>query len=671
MSNRNFNVFFNTHTVSGIVISVALYIIFFAGAFALFKEEIQAWEEGNPVSYTERKNINFDKILNNLDSQYELTGRDVQAILGKDTDQIYVYMGASKDSLASEKGKTPDYTYIHITNGKTNSYPEQYSLGEFLYRLHFFYQFPYGIYLAGLVSFFFLFAIVTGVIVHWKKIIPSFFNFNPKVALKRVWADAHTALGIIGLPFQFIFAVSGTYLAIGILVLFASNLTTNKQETETFYPENQTYTWEKASEKTAPNFNVFMQRVTAKWPDFIPARIYVKNYGGATMKYIATGELHDSNRFVGLGKIIYHTSTDSLDIVKNPNTFSYTQELEPVVRKLHFANFGGLYLKITYFFLAFITCFVIITGVLVWVESRNKKSMTLRQRQYTAKVGHIFLAICLTLLPVTALSFVFVKLCNGYFENKQQAIYIFFFVSWFVSIVYFRFKRDNYKTNKSCLLLGAIFGFLVPLVNGIVSGNWIWNSYLSDQKGNVLVDLLWLIIASISLVAFFKIKPNIQQQSSFNKLPVEYPKNHSFNQQIDYNNKNLLIMKLKISSLWIFIAIGYIFHHIYGLASVYFTQSVFIEGSTGETPMWAHQWRILMEGLALAFGLLTIELSKKGFIITSLIWAVIVGIFNVYHIITAFLYEPGNYSELFILFLLVVASLFLVSNLLQWKKSLE
>ena len=52
MSNRNYNVFFNTHTVSGIVISIALYVIFFAGAFALFKGEIQIWEEGKTLSYT-------------------------------------------------------------------------------------------------------------------------------------------------------------------------------------------------------------------------------------------------------------------------------------------------------------------------------------------------------------------------------------------------------------------------------------------------------------------------------------------------------------------------------------------------------------------------------------------------------------------------------------------
>ena len=88
MGRRNYNVFFNTHTVSGIIISIALYVIFFAGAFSLFKEEIQFWEEGKPLSYTERQNINFNKLLDNLNDDYELKGRDIQMHLGKYTDHI-------------------------------------------------------------------------------------------------------------------------------------------------------------------------------------------------------------------------------------------------------------------------------------------------------------------------------------------------------------------------------------------------------------------------------------------------------------------------------------------------------------------------------------------------------------------------------------------------------
>ncbi|HAI43900.1 MAG TPA: hypothetical protein DCM40_40295, partial [Maribacter sp.] len=93
----------------------------------------------------------------------------------------------------------------------TKDYVSSYTLGEFLYRLHFFAQLPhpFGYYLSGFVAFFFLFALLTGIIVHWDKIISNFYVFRPMTKLKTVWTDAHTALGVIGFPFQFVYAVTG------------------------------------------------------------------------------------------------------------------------------------------------------------------------------------------------------------------------------------------------------------------------------------------------------------------------------------------------------------------------------------------------------------------------------------------------------------------------------
>ncbi|SEC50902.1 PepSY-associated TM region [Tenacibaculum sp. MAR_2009_124] len=684
MSTRNYNVFFNAHTISGIVISIALYVIFFAGAFSLFKEEIQVWEEGNPISYTQRNDINFDKILDSLNNRYELHGRDLRLILSETSDKMYLSMGASKDSLASEKGKQPNYFYVNINTVETETYTQQYSLGEFLFRLHFFQQLPtIGVYLAGLVSFFFLFAIVTGVIVHWKKIIPNFFAFNPKAILKKVWADAHTTLGVIGLPFQFIFAVTGAYFGIGILVLLPANFLYNGNQAklmESLRPEMKSYEWITTSKQESPSFNSFATKTVNEWDNFHLTNAYIKNYGGVNMKYILIGELESHDRFIGSGRVTYDVNSGTIDTVKNPNRLNYAQDAQRVISKLHFADFGGISLKIIYFVLALITCFVIITGVLIWIEARNKKSMALKQRLYTAKVGHIYLAMCLSLLPVTALAFLFVKFTSGYFDDKQNAIYYFYFTTWLLFILFYRFKRDNYFTNKSSLLLGGILGLLIPISNGIISDNWIWNTYLNNQFDILFIDLLWIIISSLALIIYFKIKPSIKEKSAFSVAPIDYKniaalkeeealkKERKPQDQTIINDKNYIPMRTKISLLWIFIAIGFILHHIYGLAHIYFQESVLIEGSTGETPFWAHQWRILMEGLALTFGLLSIEISKKWFIQISFIWAIIVGLFNVYHVITAIIHEASNLSEILILFLLVIASVFLIKSINQWRK---
>lgn len=678
MSKRNYNVFFNTHTVSGIVISVTLYIIFFAGAFALFKDEIGIWEEGKNLSHTERKDIDFDKLFKGLDKDYNLTGRDLQISLGEETDKIYIFFGASQDTISNKKSAIAKYFSLDINTQEQKAYQEYYGIGEFLYRLHFFHQIPtVGIYLAGFVALFFLFAIVTGVIVHWKKIVTNFYSFNPRIALKRVWTDAHTALGVIGLPFQFVFAVTGAYFGLSILVLLPANYLYNGDQAkliEDLRPERKTYEWKGQATTELPSFNDFIKKTDAIWEDFHFSSAYIRNYNGSNMKYILQGELNDKDRFVGIGRTIFDNETGKIEIVKNPEKLNYLEDMQLVITRLHYGSYGGILFKVIYFVLALITCFVIISGVLIWVEARNKKSMTIQQRLFTAKVGHIYMAICLSMLPVTAISFLFVKIFGADYID-QSTIYRFFFPLWLLVILYMRFQRDNYKVNKISLLSGGIFSLLIPIVNGIVTNQWIWNSYRNHQYEILTVDVLWLSIGVISLLVYAKINDKVKSQSVFTKNPIDYKKakeqlreEQKITETLEKTkNKNFIEMRTKIIVLWIVMVIGFIIHHVYGIANVYFKESLLIEGSTGEIPGWAHQWRILMEGLALLFAVLTVELSQKWFKWTSFVWAILLGLFNTYHAITAIIYEMSNVSEILVLLLMVVANVFLIKELMDWK----
>src|SRR3546814_8637074 len=97
-------------------------------------------------------------------------------------------------------------------------------MGEFLYRLHFLAQliwvmplnlgFPFVYIVSGFVAFLFLFALITGLLVHWDKLVSNFFLFRPWAKLKTVWTDLHTVLGVIGFPYQFVFAFTGVVLII-------------------------------------------------------------------------------------------------------------------------------------------------------------------------------------------------------------------------------------------------------------------------------------------------------------------------------------------------------------------------------------------------------------------------------------------------------------------------
>ncbi|TEB41333.1 PepSY domain-containing protein, partial [Flavobacterium circumlabens] len=142
----------------------------------------------------------------------------------------------------------------------TQTYEESYSLGEFLYRLHFLAQVPYpvGYYLSGFVALFFLFAIVTGVLLHWNKIVSNFYTFRPKEKLKTLWTDSHTALGMIGLPFQFVYAVTGAFFMIKLLIVAPSVMALYKGDQNKLYDDleyiNPVYNFE--NKKLANPFSI-------------------------------------------------------------------------------------------------------------------------------------------------------------------------------------------------------------------------------------------------------------------------------------------------------------------------------------------------------------------------------------------------------------------------------
>ena len=528
MNKRNYNVFFNTHTVSGIVISIALFIIFFAGAFALFKDEIAIWEEGVPLTHTDKTELDYDQFLADLDEEYTLYGRDIQINFEGEEDKLYIFMPSSKDSLASEEAKQSHYFSLDTQNKQTKTYDQLYSLGEFLYRLHFFAQLPtIGIYLAGFVSFFFLFAIVSGIIVHWRKIIPQFFAFDPRKSFRRIWADAHTLLGVIGLPFQFVFALTGTYFCLSLFVLLPANfLYDNDRDRlmEDFRPSRKSIAWQEGKDIEFEGVNAFIQKVESKWNHFHMHTLRIKNYGGASMKYILLGELSDKEKFLGAGRIIYNPISREIEEIRDPNTSVYVEDFQKSLTRLHYADFGGQATKWLYFLLAFITCFVIITGVLVWVKARDKKSASPKQKSYTQKVGHIYMAICMSMLPVTALAFVYSKVSYSYVINHQNNIYLFYFLSWVALALFYRFKRDNLWVSKHSFLWTGIIGLIIPVISGLISGNWVWNSLIENQIEIATIDCLWLAMGSFCLIIYAKMtkqKPITEQIPSKKTMEVQ------------------------------------------------------------------------------------------------------------------------------------------------------
>lgn len=521
MDKRPYNIFFDLHTVTGIVISVLLYVIFFAGSFSFFRNDIIAWERDEPVSEYKGFAVDIDTALDTLDQRYNLSSRDLYFHKHTPEKRAAVSITAPKDTLIEKKDA---FFYLHPDTFKDYEYEKSYSLGEFIYRLHFFAQVPYpaGYYLSGFTALFFLFAILTGILVHWKKIISNFYLFRPWEKLKTVWTDAHTALGTIGLPFQVVYAVTGAFFMINIVLVIPSVALLYDGDQAKYYNDvgygtpNFTFTNVKAKHKVS--VNEFVTQAQGLWKNFEISQVAIYNYGDENMHVVIDGELNHATKFTAFGQVTFKASTGEMINKKDPYApTSYLDGVKGALYHLHFGDYGGYAVKGISFLLGLITCFVIITGILIWLEARNKKSIPEKKKRFNQWVGHVYLAICLSMFPVTAMSFILTKLLPvSYDEVRMTVLYSVYFGTWLLVSIFFTLKRDNYFTNKYTLISGAIIGCFVPVSNGIISGNWFWTN-LSEGKTDLAVpDILWILISIAALFAVTR----LSNRSSVNSEPV-------------------------------------------------------------------------------------------------------------------------------------------------------
>ncbi|MCM5661420.1 PepSY-associated TM helix domain-containing protein [Galbibacter mesophilus] len=519
MNQRSYNIFFHLHTISGIIISAALFVIFFAGSFAFFRDEIANWQKNKEMPAIETGiTINIDTVLDSLNNTYQLYGRDIEIGKHYNERRIDVNLSASKDSTASEESKKGAFFYLDTNTFHTYNYQESYTLGEFLYRLHFFAQipYPYGYYLSGFVAFFFLFALITGILIHWDKIVTNFYVFRPKAKLKTIWTDAHTALGLIGFPFQFVYAVTGAFFMLSAImaapnIFFLYDGDQQKMYEELEYTEKpEALSYEKL--KTIPSVEKYVTNTKATWEDFSISHIHIHNFGDKDMKVSVEGELNKKEKFTGNGKIVYQVSTNKILSKRNPFTeTTYLDGVKNVLYRLHFGDYSGYSLKIISFLLGLISCFVIISGVLIWLVARDKRHIPEKKRKFNKWLVTIYIAICLSMYPTTALSFIAVKIFP--FADKAF-IYQFYFICWLILSIIFICKQSLYSINRYALLIGSIIGFFIPISNGIITGNWFWKSYSENLFQSFFIDIFWLVLASITLLVSFKIRKN--QYKTFN-----------------------------------------------------------------------------------------------------------------------------------------------------------
>jgi uncharacterized iron-regulated membrane protein len=547
MENRKYNVYFNTHTISGIIICSILYVIFFAGSFSFFKDDITAWQKNDSnLSHNTAVSRDFNYLIDSLSKKHKLKGRDFDFTLQRHSSSVYVSMSDSHDTTVKKQkahgkpdgkrkgggrgrrgnGDNAFFTYDFSKKAEAD-YTNSYTMGEFLYRLHFLAQvnqaFPFrigvpiGYLLAGIVSFIFLFALITGLLLHWDKLVSNFFTFRPWNKWKSVWTDLHTVLGVIGFPYQLVFAITGIILIFNSFLIVPYTKLFYKGNEEKIYKDlgfgvksDFKYTYKRLNDSV--DINSLVTATQNKWQRSEISLVAIRNYGDENMHVVIQGKPNTTAQMNGVGELIYRVSDHKIIAEKAPlSAPGYLRTLSGLIYHLHFGDYGGRPLRVMYFVLGIMGCIVINSGVMIWLVARDKKSIPERKRKFNFWTANIYIASSLSMLPVTGLTMISLLFIN---KPGQSDIYHWFFYSWLILSIYFIARRNLDLTNRQSTFLSAVICFLLPILDGVVRNNWFWETYKRGAFDILFIDVLFLSLSIISAIIFWKMSKKASIKSN-------------------------------------------------------------------------------------------------------------------------------------------------------------
>ena len=393
MKSSTIRTFQTVHTWTGLLAGFALFVAFYAGALTVFHHDIALWQSP-PWRNEAARDVSVQTMIDRLLLQHPQAARDFGIVLAPPgTSQgPYAYWNDGEEHFATADRLDRPTDDEGATRG---------NLADFVYALHDSLGIPVvGLYLMGIVSVIYGLALISGLLIHLPQLLGDLFALRPGRNLKRLWQDAHNAIGVLSLPFHIIFAVTGALMCLFVPLFAALNLIAfDGKLGDAFARAISTAPTVQASGHTAPMLAAgeLIERartaalatgVTAFEPDYV----HYDHYGDANALVQVRGV---SQRTLGTyGTIALNGATGAVLERHVGDTHSVNGLTNSSIYALHFGNFGGRAVQWLYFLLGLAGAFLFYSGNLLWIESRRKRRHAAQPRK-TWVMARATLGVCL------------------------------------------------------------------------------------------------------------------------------------------------------------------------------------------------------------------------------------------------------------------------------------
>lgn len=486
------------HGWIGLFISIPLFIVFWAGSLTLFYPELKAW---SVLPHTEFRSVSdslpLSEIVDTALSEHDVDMQErMFVVLPTETLPLYELYLPVKQNGATHTELTS--LYVDPTNGKTVAPIDSFHLADFLYGLHIDLNLPMGDHIVGIITLFFTVVIFTGLIVQFKKLITHFFSYRGSKATQRYQlTDMHNVVGVMSLPYTFMYALTGLMFNLGLIsqivtLLFVYDGDRTALLNDSGFPKiTESYA---GIEREMPDLDALV----ASWEEEQHAKAHslrLTNYGdeNALIRIIGQHETNFSQRI----DMTYRVRENAFSTELNPSERNAFADGTRFLYALHFGHFAGLDVRVVFFILGLAVCGLIIVGNMLWLNKfQNNRSISQR---FKRNIAALTLGGCAGIIPASATAFLLERTLAASLDARALMVEAAFFLVYGLSVVAAFFTNNRLKMISVMVLVSGLILALLTVVEVIGNSQSIVQYFNASYKSLFSVSFIFLSFSCLLL----------------------------------------------------------------------------------------------------------------------------------------------------------------------------
>lgn len=493
------------HTWTGILSGLLLFVAFYAGGLSMFEPEITRWAQAGP-SHADA-NPDADALVAGFLAGQPTPPRSFQVVFageGNPAPFLRYREGGRRDGA--------EHRVVLDADGGLRSLDDPPGeVGDFVDRIHRKGGLPlpleYAEPIIGVVALVYALALVSGVIVLLPSLVRDLFALRITRNIKRNWLDLHNLVGITGLPFHIVMALTAAVFGLHDWIYDAQGALVHP---EGMRPVIAASAPQRDPVPTDPSAWLPPSRIVAAAreasPGFEPVALEYRGVGtpGAAVHVAGTDDAH-FKRSARVGYALMDPASGEVfrrTYLPGYGDSRWARALTSFFA-LHFGSYGGTPVRILYAVLGLLGAVLFYTGNMLWIESRTRRIRTAsgmpEQPTHVRRVAALNVGVCLGSIAGLSMAIVAWRWLDGAgMAGDVLGNAVFFAV--LVAAVVRAFRRGAAQAAIGLLGFAALACALVPLtslVAGVIPHHWapvVAKPYL---PGFVFVDVLFTMIASV------------------------------------------------------------------------------------------------------------------------------------------------------------------------------